>query len=148
MSDKFVFIKNEGDDRMLVYWIETNTLITIPKPKFIYGQFVQTSNKHYSQKSFTRLLDQSYTDTRGWVYVENYVDRDGRGGGCGMWNDEFQYSPLTDPLDILIAEKLTALSEVTDLKVKIKDLEHKINMLETSIGIINTALGKDVSDER
>jgi len=107
----------------------------IEKNKFEHNQIVKSSSKHYSQKSFTRVQEPTYNKVRGWVYVENYIGYNQNSGGCGMWNSEDLYEPLSDPMDILFAEKLRLSERIYELKTELKEKEDKLSKIIYSLSI-------------
>lgn len=141
MIEQFVHIKDNDDGTMLVYWLEPGGLRTIPQPKFFNGQFVKTSPKHCSQKNFTRVAPYCFTDV--WKYTEEFTSRGGLGGGSRCCLSENRFEPLTDPLDILIAEKLTLEIRLTWVARKKKAMMGKLNSVKSSIEIIESALGAE-----
>ena len=102
-------------------------------PKFYHRQFVRTSPKHYSQKSFTMVLQPTWTETRRWVYGERYIDRQGIGGGTGFWSNEDLYEPLSNPIDILIAKKLSMQDEKKEHELKIKTINKEIEHIDYAL---------------
>jgi hypothetical protein len=92
----------------------------IPHPKFHDRQFVKTRDGFYSPADFTRVLHPTYTETRGWVYGQQYINRDGIGGGSGWSWDEADFLPLKDPRDILIARRISILEDSRDLELHLK----------------------------
>lgn len=106
---------------------------TIPLPKFRHKQFVKTTDTYFSPKSFTRLVSPCYTETRGWVYGENYVDRTGMFGGTGWSFDEDGFLPLTDARDILIAKRIEIKEELSELTHKTKLLNDELAKVEYAI---------------
>jgi len=100
-----------------------------PKNKFSDGEIVAL-NEHYSKKGITRLKEPSYTKNRGWVYVENYMDIQGLGNGCGMWNNEERYDNITDPKFVMIAKRIEIKEDILKTKKKLKSLEADLHKLE------------------
>lgn len=101
--------------------------MSIPDPVFSDGEIVTTSDKHYSPKALTILTKPTYSENRGWVYIENYVDLQHNRGGAGMWNNEDLYKKIADPVLKLYAERIKLKTEIKDcelgLKIKRKSLE-------------------------
>lgn len=109
----------------------------IPKNKFPEGEIVQTTPTYYSPKSFTRLITPTYTENRGWVYGENYIDREGRQGGCGYSFEEEHFLPLSDGKDILLAKRLQAIWRKQDAEILFKRAESEIEKIDYCLALIN-----------
>lgn len=109
----------------------------ITKNHFKSGEIVKTTDKHFSQKSFTRVINPCYTKTRGWVYTENYTNRNVGSGGCGSAFEENLYAKLTDPADILFAERRYLNETISKLK---NDLKQKESKLEKILFALNLAV--------
>jgi len=110
----------------------------IPLPKFRHRQIVQTAPDYFSPKSFTRLLDPTYVEERGWVYGENYIDRHGHGGGCGYSFDEKSFLPLEDARDILIAKRIELNEKLATLRHETKLAEAELAKVEYGIELTAT----------
>lgn len=110
----------------------------IPKNKFSNGEIVQTTAAYYSPKSFTRLVSPTYTENRGWVYGENYIDREGGQGGCGYFFEEEHFLPLTDGKDILLAKRLQTLWRKKDLQIELNRAESDLEKINYCLGLINS----------
>lgn len=108
---------------------------TIPLPKFRHNQFVKTTLTYYSPKTFTRLVNPTYTLTRGWVYGERYIDRQEQQGGTGYSFEEDSFLPLDDARDILIARKLEVSEEISLLNAKSKRLSEELSKLVYALEI-------------
>ena len=115
---------------------EKGKIKKIPLNKFSHNQIVTTTEKHFSKESFTRLQYPVYTDNRGWVYTENYIDRHGSGGGCGSSFNEDLYTEITDPLDILFAERLYGMLKIQELKRDLKMQEGKLSKVVFAMDIV------------
>lgn len=109
----------------------------IPKNKFEDGEIVQTTTTYYSPKSFTRLVSPMFTEDRGWVYGENYIDRDGQQGGAGYFFEEVHFMPLTDGKDILLAKRLQAIWRKNDAAILLNRAESEIEKIDYCLSLIN-----------
>ena len=102
----------------------------VKPPKFFSGQFVRTNGTHFSQKELTQVLEPTWTETRGWVYIEAFCHiEDGKiivSGGRGMWNDEDLYKSLTN-------SKLKLLAELYHREKEISEIEHRKNILAEEV---------------
>lgn len=108
------------------------------KPKFFDGEIVKTSPKHYSQKRFTMLRSPTWTENRGWVYEEIFVEfipETGKfsGSGSSFWNDEFLYEPITLPTEKMLVEKFYRLDKILKLEKQIQDLKDEVVSIDFSI---------------
>jgi hypothetical protein len=133
---EYLLLKDQEDG----YWVihkETKTEKLIPKPKFTHNQIVKTSKTHYSQKEFTRLITPVYTDKRGWIYGETYMNIYGQGGGSSHWNDEHDYEELTDPILKLYAKHIELTECIGAHKSMVKQHEEMLSKIEYSLTIIN-----------
>jgi len=131
----YVFI-SEVEAGYEVYNTKTKEESIIPKPKFVHGQFVKPSSKHYSQKDFTRVISPSYTDNRGWVYGESYCDIYGNPGGTGYWIEEDLFEPLTDPILLLYAERLKHIEVIKNHETIVAQRRDFLNKIYFSLDII------------
>jgi len=136
----------ETKDKIILRENKNGQMKAVVKPKFSHEQFVKTTSKHYSQKTFTQVCDPSWTDSRGWVYVENYVSRNGNGGGSGYWIDEDLFEGLTDAKDILIAEKLTREKKLHLVKVQTKRLEIELTRIDFSLSFLKKINQQNASE--
>ena len=102
-------------------------------PEFKHKQIVRTSPKHFSQTDFTMVLEPSWTEKRGWVYGERYIDRDSTSGGSGYWQEEDKYEFLENPLDILIAKRLSLKDEKKSHESWIKIIDSELQHLNYAI---------------
>lgn len=105
----------------------------IPFPRFANKQIVKTTSDYFSPKSFTRLIDPTYTENRGWIYGENYIDREGMQGGCGYSFEEKWFTELEDVRDILIARRLSIKEEMSWLNSRLKTLSDELSKAEYAI---------------
>lgn len=110
-------------------------LCEIPPPKFRHKQIVKTTDTYFSPKSFTRLLRPTYTENRGWVYGEGYINRDGTGGGSGWSFNEDSFLPLTDARDILIAKRIEIKERLAEISYQSKVLTEELSKVEYAINI-------------
>jgi hypothetical protein len=122
---KVIIIDDKGNKR------------AVEPPPFEHEQIVKTSPKHYSQKSFIMVLKPSWTKTRGWVYGERYISRDGSSGGTGWWNNADMYELLPDPIDILIAKKLKLEEKKCNSEKAIKNFNSELRHINYALKIIN-----------
>ena len=107
-----------------------------PKPKFKDNEIVTTTGKHYSIKNITRLKNPSFTENRGWVYVENFINIQGYGGGSGMWNNQDMYEKITDPKFLMIAKRIELKESILNEKNKLKSLESDLIKLEFTMDLV------------
>ena len=108
--------------------------LSVPSPPFRDEQIVKTAPKHYSQKSFTMVLEPTWSETRGWIYGEQYINRRNlNSGGTGWWSNADLYEPLDNPTDILLAE-------IRQLEERRKDQEHSIKQINIKLSHLNYAL--------
>lgn len=121
------------EDGKAVLELEDGELLKINPPKFRNREVVSTTNKHYSQKELTRVLNPQYTENRGWVYVENYLDKNGRSGGCGMWIEEDLFQkPETLELR-LKARKIEISEEISQLELNVKNRKTELSNIEFAL---------------
>jgi hypothetical protein len=109
---------------------------SVPAPPFRHEQIVRTSSKHYSQKSFTMVLQPTWNETRGWIYGERYISPDGTEGGTGWWNNAELYEYLTDSHNILLAERLQLERKKKRMLSEIKQIETQLNHLNYSLSLL------------
>jgi len=126
----------ETKDKIILRHKENGQMKAVAKPRFAHEQFVKTTPKHYSQKSFTQVIEPTWNDTRGWIYGEHYVNRNGEGGGSGWYQNENQFEELTDAKDILIAEKLTRERKLSLVKTQVKQLEIELTKIDFSLSFL------------
>ena len=107
-----------------------------PKPKFKDNEIVTTTEKHYSIKNITRLKKPSFTENRGWVYIENFINIQGSGGGSGMWNKQDDYKKITDPKFLMIAKRIELKESILKAKNRIKTLESNLDKLEFTMDLV------------
>ena len=112
-------------------------------PRFRDGQFVKTTKKHYSQKTFAHVSDPVWNDKRGWIYVENFISRDGQKGGHCYRNDEDFFEEIQDPRDILIAEKLYRIMEMEKLQRRLKVITTELSRIEFSLSLVQITPAKE-----
>lgn len=122
-NDKLMALNTKGE------------LCEIPFPKFKHKQIVKTTKEYFSPKSFTRLLSPSYTENRGWVYGENYIDRAGNPGGSGWSFDESGFLPLDDARDILVAKRIELVDRLNELKNETRLVTEELAKLKYAIDI-------------
>lgn len=128
---KFLYEENES------YFIrgEDGRIKKIPKNKFRHGQFVSTIPTYFSPKDFTRLVNPSYIEGKGWFYGENYVDRQGNGGGCGYSFKEESFVEITDPTDILLAERINLRKESEEIESRLKEITQSLVKINYALSI-------------
>ncbi len=114
---------------------EKGTIEKIVKNRFKHNEIVKTTNTHYSEKTFTRVIDPSYVESRGWIYGESYISRNGRCGGTGFWNNEDHYTNITDPGDILYAERFMLKEELLSLKAELKNKEERYSKVQFALDL-------------
>lgn len=131
----FIFIE-ENENGYLVYDRKSKEEKTIPAPKFKHGEIVKTTTKHYSPKDFTQLISPAWTDNRGWVYGESYINIYGHKGGSGYWHEEDLYEPLTDPLLKLYAERLKHIEFIQTHETLVSQRKDFLNKIMFSLDII------------
>jgi hypothetical protein len=107
----------------------------IPENKFSNGQIVKTSDKHYSKKTFTEVINPNYVESRGWIYGEQYIDRQDSGGGISFWNNEDLYENITDPIDVLFSERLILKRKIKTLKSELSQCESSLEKIEFTFAI-------------
>jgi hypothetical protein len=107
----------------------------VQKNKFEDGEIVSTSSKHYSYHSLSILAQPNYAENRGWVYVENYIDIQGNGGGSGCWHEEKLYKKIDNPILKLYAKRIQLKKDIQELKLKIKEKEDSLKMIEHSLNV-------------
>ena len=130
-------LKGKTDDgNAIVQNKDTQELKIVEMPKFKHNEVVKTSARHYSQKDYTRVLQPSYTDERGWIYGESFINIDtNTGGGMSFWNDEYMYEKFTD-LEMKIKAKLFELkSEISVLKNEINAKQREVEKLEYALNV-------------
>lgn len=116
---------------------EKGKFLSVPASLFQNEEIVKTSSKHYSQKSFTMVLEPTWTKTRGWVYGERYISRNRiDSGGSGWWNNADLYEQLDNPTDILIAEKLQLEKRKKEQELSIIQINHKLSHLNFALKTI------------
>ena len=111
---------------------------SVKSPAFKHRQIVTTSAKHYSKEAFTMVLEPTWSEVRGWIYGQSFIRRDNiSGGGQSWWNEEDRFEPLSDPNDILLAEKLQlekrkqeAVDEIKYIDKKLTHLKYALSLLE------------------
>lgn len=125
INDKLTALNTKGE------------LCEIPFPKFKHKQIVKTTKEYFSPKSFTRLLSPCYTESRGWVYGENYIDREGKTGGSGWSFDESGFLPLDDASDILLAKRIELVDRLNELKNETRSVTEELSKLRYAIDIVS-----------
>lgn len=135
MHNGYILIE-EQETGILVYNRERKEEKIISYPKFKHGEIVKTSSKHYSPKDFTQLLSPSWTDNRGWVYGENYLDIYGNGGGSGYWIEEELFEPLSDPLLKLYAERIKIIEFIQQHETMVKQRRDFLDKIMFSLDIV------------
>lgn len=116
---------------------EKGKFLSVPSPPFYNEQIVKTSPKHYSQNSFTMVLEPTWTETRGWVYGERYINRKNlQSGGTGWWNNADLYEPLDNPTDILIAERHQLERRKQEQERSIKQINIKLAHIKFALKTI------------
>ena len=94
------------------------------KAAFRDGEVVTTTPKHFSPKDITIVSNPSYTENRGWVYTENYVDLQNCRGGCGSSFEENLYRKITNPTLRLFAARIKLKTDIATYERKLRnDLE-------------------------
>jgi hypothetical protein len=129
-------ILHENNDGTVIILTRDNEIMTVPKNKFYDGEYVITSSTHFSPKDFTQVIDPTWTENRGWVYTEHYVDRNGTGGGGGSAFEESLYKKMTDPKDILIAKKLSLLENQQKFKCSISRIDNELEKVNFALNLI------------
>ena len=114
---------------------EKGQLTKIPKNKFNDGEIVTTSKRHFSEKALGILTKPTYTENRGWVYIENYIDLQGSGGGCGSWFEEELYEKIDDPILKLFAERIRLRKHMETLKCQLKNDSEQLEKIRYSLSI-------------
>jgi len=108
----------------------------VVKNRFKHNQIVKTATgKHFSHKSFTRLIDPTYIPSRGWCYGENYISRNRRGGGCGFSFEEDMYEEITNPADILYAERFNLQIQIDYLNSCLKKSTETLEKIEFALSV-------------
>lgn len=128
---EFLYERNDS------YFIrnEKGEIEKIPKNKFYHGQIVKTTDKHFSQKTFTSVVEPNYTEQRGWIYGEGYLSRNDGRGGFGYWNEEDLFEEITSPGDILYAERIYLMNEIRECKNNLKNAEDKLEKIEFALSV-------------
>lgn len=138
----YEFIGKTHDGKAVVQNSDTNELKIVELPKFKHNEVVKTSSRHFSQKDYTRVTDPRYTDERGWIYGENYINIDTfTGSGQGFWNDEWQYEKFDD-LEMKLKAKLFELND------EISKLNYEISIKKKEIDKVNYALSLKNDNEQ
>ena len=127
----------ENKDGSVCIRLDNGRMKSVPSAKFRHEQIVRTSEKHYSQKDFTMVLKPTWSEVRGWIYGERYISRDGSNGGCGWWNNEELYEPLSNPADILIAKKLALEAEIKGLEGSVKCRTKQLEKIRYALSVIS-----------
>lgn len=110
---------------------------SVSSPPFQHEQIVKTSPKHYSQSSFTMVLEPTWTETRGWVYGERYISRNNlNSGGSGFWNNADFYELLDNPTDILLAEEYQLKKRKQEQERSIKQINMKLSHITFALKTI------------
>ena len=110
---------------------------SVKPPAFKHCQIVTTSTKHYSKNSFTMVLEPTWSEVRGWIYGQRFIERDNiSGGGEGWWNEEDRFEPLSDPNDILLAEKLQLEKRKEEAADEIKYIDKKLTHLKYALSLL------------
>lgn len=120
---------------MVIEHAETLEIKNVKSPLFNDGEIVSTSSKHFSQKGLTRLLSPSYTDNRGWVYTENYINENGIPGGCGAWFEEELFKKIEDLGTRLLAKRIELNIEIQRLNNDIKIMNSELSKIEYALKI-------------
>ena len=107
----------------------------IPKNKFEKGEIVMKGDKHYSKDGIVRLLDPTWTDTRGWIYGENYIDLHGSGGGCRYSTNEDCLKKIDIPAVRLYAKRINLNTEIANLEKLLKDKKIELEKVEYGLSI-------------
>lgn len=106
----------------------------IPSNKFEDGEIVMITEKHYSKEQRLSILEKpSYTENRGWVYTEHFINLQGDGSGCGCWNNEDHYKKINNPILKLYAERIRLINEINLLKQQLETKENAFNMIEFAL---------------
>lgn len=126
----YIFVGKSNDNKAIVENKETGEIKKVDLPKFKNNEVVKTSIKHYSQKEFTLLINRTYTDERGWIYGESYINIEKNTSvGCGYWNDEWMYEEITDLENKIKAKIFELKDEIAKHKTEIKNKEKEIDAL-------------------
>ena len=120
---------------MIVENPETLEIKNVNPPFFYDGEIVRTSSKHFSQKKLTRVLSPSYTDNRGWVYTENYINERGVSGGYGSWFEEELFEKIEDLETKLLAKKIELNTKIQHLNNDVKIMNKKKKKIEYALEI-------------
>lgn len=132
----YEFKGRTNDGNAIVQNKDSQELKIVAMPKFKHNEVVKTSERHYSQKDYTRVIQPTYTDERGWIYGESFINIDtGTSGGMGFWNDEYMYEKFTN-LEMKIKAKLFELKdEISVLKNEINNKQREVEKLEYALRV-------------
>lgn len=110
-------------------------ITAIPVNKFEHNEVVKGSKKHYSKKTFVMLIEPVYTETRGWVYGTQFIDRQGGGSGCSFAYEEDNFEKLDNARDILYANRYYAKATINKLKKELEQKQVELEKIEYCLSI-------------
>lgn len=117
-----------------VYFRKDNgRFLKVKKNRFEHGEIVSTSDKHYSKEGITVVLEPKYTEKRGWVYREQYIDLQGSGGGTGWWNNEDLYTKISSPIVKIFAKRINLKREINALENELKNRKIDLEKIDFSL---------------
>lgn len=124
----------EKDDK-LYYRDALGKIKKVPKNKFSEGEIVRTKSNHCSPNRFTRIIQPNYTEERGWIYGENYINLQGMGGGSGFYTNEDNFTKLSRPEDLLFAKRIYLKENINKLNIELKSNESELEKITYALDI-------------
>jgi len=130
-------IVKELEDELVIWYEGDDEVTSIPKNKFEHNECVKTTKNHYSRKDFTSVLSPHWNGS-SWQYGEGYIDRNGSPGGSGWSWPENYFEKLSDPVDILLAKKISLKREIRDFEILTTRAKKELSEIENVLELLDT----------